>query len=117
MVTASIAVNVARDGEELVTEWFNGVAFGRVADDLARHKKGDRVAVIGRLTRNSFTARDGQERSSWSVAVEQLISARSVRPGGRAKRAEELFRAPTRPTGGPPLPADDVDDLYVDGAP
>jgi single-strand DNA-binding protein len=117
MTTCSVAVNVARNDEELANEWFNVVAFGRTADELARHKKGDLVAVIGRLTRNNFTARDGQERSSWSVAVEQIVSARTVRPGGRAKRAEDLFRAPARPAGGPPLPQDNVDDLYADGAP
>jgi single-strand DNA-binding protein len=116
MVTASVAVNVARDGEESVAEGFNGVAFGRVADELGRHHKGDLVAVTGRLTRITFT-RNGELRTSWGVTIEQIVSARTVRPGGRAKRAEDLFRAPTRPAGGPPLLQDCVDDLYADGAP
>jgi single-stranded DNA-binding protein len=115
MVTASIAVNVARDGEEAVTEWFNGVAFGRVADELGRHHKGDHVAVTGRLTRSTFT-RNGEDRTSWGVTIEQIVSARTVRPGARAKRAEDLFRAPEPPRSGAVLPRDEVADLWPEGA-
>jgi single-strand DNA-binding protein len=114
MVTASVAVNVARDGEESVAEWFNGVAFGRVADELGRHHKGDLVAITGRLTRSTFM-RAGEERTSWGVTIEQIVSARTVRPGGRAKRAEDLFRGPAQPRGGAALPRDEVDDLWRDG--
>jgi single-stranded DNA-binding protein len=117
MVTVSIAVNVARSDEEPVTEWISVVAFARTADELTRHHKGDLLAVMGPLRRTTFTGRDGQQRTGWSATAEQIVSARTVRPGGRAKRAEDLFRAPTRPAGGPPLPQDCVDDLYADGAP
>jgi single-strand DNA-binding protein len=117
MVTASIAVNVSRGDEEQTVEWVNLAAFGRAGDELARHSKGDVVAVMGAMRRSAYTGRDGTERTSWNLTVEKIVSARTVRPGGRAKRAEDLFRAPTRPPGGPPLPQDSVDDLYADGAP
>jgi single-stranded DNA-binding protein len=83
MITASIAVNVARPGEPEVTEWINLVAFGKAGEALARHQKGDLVAVMGPLTRLNFVARDGTERTSWSLTVDSLVSARTVRPGGR----------------------------------
>jgi single-stranded DNA-binding protein len=118
MVAATVAVNVARSDENPVTEWINIVAFGRVAEELTRHHKGDLIAIMGPLRRTAFTGRDGVERTSWSATAEQIVSARTVRPGGHAKRAAaNLFRAPARPAGGPPLPQDNVDDLYADGAP
>jgi single-strand DNA-binding protein len=117
MVTARIAINVSRGDEEQIIEWVNLAAFGRAGDELARHTKGDVVAVMGAMRRSAYTGRGGTERTSWNLTVEQIVSARSVRPGGRAKRAEDLFRAPARPAGGPSLPQDNVDDLYADGAP
>ncbi len=87
MVTVSLAVNAGRPdvGEE--TQWFNLVAFGRAAKDMMRHAKGDLVACMGIVTKNRYTTRDGQERESWSLNVDAIVSARTVRPGGGRKRA------------------------------
>ena len=94
MVTGSLAVNAGRPdvGEE--TQWFNLVAFGRAAKDMMRHAKGDLVACMGGLTKNRYTARDGQEREGWSLTVESIVSARTVRPSGGRKRAETVKAAP-----------------------
>ncbi len=62
MVTASVAVNVAKVGEEAATEWISIVAFGTVGEALALHAKADPISVMGTLTRSTFTGRDGQER-------------------------------------------------------
>ncbi len=94
MVTVSLAVNAGRPdvGEE--TQWFNLVAFGRAAKDLMRHPKGDLLACMGNLTKNRYTAHDGQEREGWSLNVDAIVSARTVRPSGGRKRAGTAKAAP-----------------------
>ena len=87
MVTATVAVDAARHGADADTAWFNLIAFGRAAEALARHLKGDLIGCMGDLYRNRYTARDGQEREGWSLNVESIVSARTVRPGGGRKRA------------------------------
>ncbi len=107
MVTVSLAVNAGRPdvGEE--TQWFNLVAFGRAAKDMMRHAKGDLVACMGGLTKNRYTAHDGQERESWSLNVESIMSARTVRPGGGRKRAEAAGSAPAGASAGNGTPFND----------
>ena len=94
MVTASLAVSAGRPDADEETQWFNLIAFGRAAKDLARHIKGDLVACMGTLTKNRYTARDGQEREGWSLTVESIVSARTVRPSGGRKRTEAAKAAP-----------------------
>jgi single-strand DNA-binding protein len=135
MVTVSLAVDVARPGEDRDIEWFSVAAFGATAETLARHQKGDVAAVSGSLSRSRFTGRDGQERASWSITAESIASARTVRPGGRhrtgaskslqaeahSERAAPARRRSTylrqhRPTADSDcldiLPNDRVDDLW-----
>jgi hypothetical protein len=47
MLTRTVAVDVGRHGEDRDVEWFGIVAFGRVAEELARHGKGDLVEAMG----------------------------------------------------------------------
>ena len=68
--------------------WVRLVAFGKQSDALARHRKGDMVAAMGRLTQSVWTDREGRERESWQMVVEALVSARAVRPGGGRKKAQ-----------------------------
>jgi len=89
MVTASLAVNAARHGEPEITEWINVAAFGRAADALLRHSKGDLVAAMGPLVRQRWTGGDGNPREGWALTAESIVSARTVRPGGNRKPAEE----------------------------
>jgi single-stranded DNA-binding protein len=73
MVTASIAVDVGRPGEDPATEWVGIIAFGGSAEILAEHVKGDVVAVMGPLTRSTYTGRGGVERSNWSLLAETIL--------------------------------------------
>src|SRR5215471_16506879 len=108
MVTASIAVDVARPGEEAPTEWLSVAAFGRAGDELARHQKGDLISVRGGLYRSSFVGRDGQERTSWSLTADAVISARTVRPsGGRRQSPSTISRSSAQTA----LPSDSLHDL------
>ena len=94
MVTASLAVSAGRPDADEETQWFNLIAFGRAAKDLARHTKGDLVACMGGLTKNRYTAHTGQEREGWSLTVDAIVSARTVRPTGGRKRTETAKAAP-----------------------
>ena len=88
--TASLAVDLgAGDDQEAPPQWFGIVAFGRVAETLCRHSKGDLVGVSGRLQRNSWTDKQGNEREQLQVIADAIVSARTVRPGGGRRQARE----------------------------
>ena len=86
MATSSLAVNAARHGDDEATVWFSLAAFGKQAETLLRHSKGDLIAVMGDLHKTHFTGRDGTDRESWSLTAQSIISARTVRPGGNRKK-------------------------------
>ena len=77
-VTASIAVDVARDDRDESVEWFNLAAFGTAAEVLLAHEGGELINAFGRLTRSTYTAKDGTERTSWQLTAGQILSARST---------------------------------------
>ena len=107
MTTATVAVDAARHGADADTVWFGLVAFGRAAEALARHVKGDLIACMGTLYRNHYTARDGQEREGWSLNVEAIVSARTVRSGGGRKHTETAKAAPAGASAGNGAPFND----------
>ncbi|MGH8589173.1 MAG: single-stranded DNA-binding protein [Gammaproteobacteria bacterium] len=86
MVTASMVVDLGRDSE--APEWFSLAAFGTIGESLARHQKGDMVAVSGKLTKSAWIGKDGTERSGFSVLADSIASARTVRPGKEQARHE-----------------------------
>ena len=92
------------DGE--AAAFFGLLAFGELAESLARHLKGDTVGAFGRVKINRFTNRDGEAREELSIMADGLVSARTVRPGGGQKRKPAaaprtpdplLFAEPDRP--------------------
>lgn len=64
------------------------VAFGKQADALAGHVKGDLVSVAGAMQVNQWAGKDGGTQQGYQVVADSVISARTVRPGG--KRAESV---------------------------
>jgi single-strand DNA-binding protein len=99
------------DGE--ATAFFGLVAFGELAESLARHLKGDTVGAFGRVKINRYTNRDGEAREELSIMADGLVSARTVRPGGGQKRKPAaaprtpdplLFAEPDRPRPEQPEP-------------
>lgn len=109
MATASIAVDAARHGVEPETAWFSLVAFGKQADALLRHAKGDMLSAMGTLSRSHYTARTGDEREQWSLTCEAIVSTRTVRPAGRKPAAAPGRTTPPRqqPAGTWQRPFDD----------
>ena len=72
------------DGE--ATAFFGLVAFGELAESLARHLKGDMVGAFGRVKIKRYTNRDGEAREELEIMIDSLVSARTVRPGGGRKK-------------------------------
>lgn len=101
MTTASVAVDVSQRDSE-ATLWVRVICFGRLADQLARHTKGDTLNAAGRLELSKWTADDGAERESLQLIADALVSARTVRPAGRSRSK------PATPSTGAPAPLDDA---------
>ena len=81
MAAASVAVDVStRDAE--ATVWIRVTAFGKLAEQLQRHVKGETISAAGRLELSKWTDANGTERESWNLTADSLVSARTVRPGG-----------------------------------
>ena len=98
MTTLRLAVDVSnRDAPEQETLWIDALAFGRVADDLARVGKGQMVSAMGKVVRGQYTSKEGEIRESWSLLTDAVITARTGRPGQR--------RSQTHGTA-PPVPPD-----------
>ena len=70
---ASLAVKpwVPGQQEQPPTEYYDLVAFGAMADNILNFAgKGHRVVVNGRLELETWTGRDGQERTSKKIIVD-----------------------------------------------
>ena len=85
-LAVALPCHAAEGGE--VTFWLGVVAFGKQADALARHVKGDMLSVSGAMQLNQWTGKDGGTQQGYQVVADSVISARTVRPGG--KRAESV---------------------------
>lgn len=86
MTMATLAVDLGEaDGPPL---WLGIVAFGRLADELQRHRKGDMVSASGRLQVRHWTDTAGTAREQWQVVADALVSARTVRPGRKARTGD-----------------------------
>ena len=86
MAMARLAValpcNAAAEGQ--ATFWLGVLAFGKQADLLAKHTKGDMVSVAGNMQVNQWTGQDGTQQQGYQVLADSVISARTARPGGKA---------------------------------
>lgn len=81
-LAVSLPCNAAEDGQ--ATFWLGVLAFGKQADALARHVKGDLVSVVGNMQLNQWTGQDGGTQQGYQVIADSVLSARTVRPGGKA---------------------------------
>lgn len=97
MAVASLAVTLTdRHGEEH-TEWLGIVAFGKVAEGLLRHKKGELVSVAGRCQRDDYKGQDGEQRRALQIVCDSVIGSRTVRPGGGRRKGSQSAASGQRP--------------------
>ena len=115
MALASIAVDLSagRDADP-ETWWVSLLAFGHVAAELIKHRKGDRLVVMGHLQRSRCQPRGGEDRESWTVLCDAVLGARSPRPSGGRKAPcgpveGDRARQDPVPAGPAPLPFGDED--------
>lgn len=87
MAVTSIAVAV--DEQDAPPLWLGIVAFGRAAEDLLRHQKGDLISVSGRVQRNTWTTPSGEKREQLQVVADSVISSRTARPGNGSRRRDD----------------------------
>lgn len=107
----SLAVNRpgAKRGDGSQPDWFRAEIWGEpglaAADQL---RKGALVEVTGRVSTNTWTTREGEERTDLVIAVDEWrqIDTRSAEP--RAQPAPAA--APAKPATWQASGADDIDD-------
>ncbi|HHH1244876.1 TPA: single-stranded DNA-binding protein [Yersinia enterocolitica] len=80
-MAVSLPCQKAENGE--MTFWLGVTAFGKQAELLARHKKGDLLSVSGAMQVSQWTGKDGNTYNGYQVVVDAVISARTVKPSGR----------------------------------
>ena len=68
----SVAVTERRNNQD-DTQWFNVVAFGRLAEICNQYvRKGMAILVAGPVKLNEYTGRDGQHRASLDVVARDV---------------------------------------------
>lgn len=82
----------AENGE--ATFWLAITAFGKQAEALAKHQKGDMVSVAGNMQVNQWTGNDGGTQTGYQVIADSVISARTARPGGKKAQRGQGAAAP-----------------------
>lgn len=99
-----------QDGQ--ATLWLGVLAFGKQADALAKHQKGDLVSVSGTMQINQWTGQDGGTVSGYQVIADSVVSARTVRPGGNRSQPKTGGNPPsakaTTPAPDEPPFSDDI---------
>ena len=80
MAFARIAVDMGVDEEtrQRRTLWLAVAAFGRQADTLQLHSKGDIIGVAGRLELRTFKDKTGAPREGWQCVADSVIGIRAV---------------------------------------
>ncbi|EAO8184308.1 single-stranded DNA-binding protein [Salmonella enterica] len=97
-MAVSLPCSASQDGQ--ATLWLGVLAFGKQADALAKHTKGDVVSIGGTMQVNQWTGQDGSTQSGYSVIADSVISARTSRPGG-GRTKQQAGKAPPAQTGAP----------------
>lgn len=85
MCVSSMAVELIDKNGDSTTRWFGLVAFGKVADILVKHSKGDLIAAGGGVQANSWMSKDGQAKTEFQLVADSIVSARAAKPSTKRK--------------------------------
>ncbi|EIB6554857.1 single-stranded DNA-binding protein [Salmonella enterica] len=115
-MAVSLPCSAAQDGQ--ATLWLGVLAFGKQADALAKHTKGDVVSIGGTMQVNQWTGQDGSTQSGYTVIAD---SARTARPGGRrgqqGQATQALEHAKQQAAAGTQPPSNDLPPDFDDDIP
>jgi single-strand DNA-binding protein len=105
VLNLSIASNRQKrdvNGEKItVADWFRITVFGRDAEIIAQYaKKGSALAFNGRLQTDSYTDREGQQRTSTSIIADSFEFVATQKKTDDAAPAEPEEVAEPKPTKG-----------------
>ncbi|MEY8646551.1 single-stranded DNA-binding protein [Klebsiella pasteurii] len=78
------------------------MAMDRLYNAVAKHRKGDLVSVAGNMQLNQWTGQDGGTQQGYQVIADSVLSARTVRPGGKAEQQGQAIDALRRANEPPP---------------
>jgi len=70
VASVSVALSNGRDKEPT---WIRAEAWGQLAERLATVKKGERIGGQGRLSVETYTDKEGKERTSVKIVLNDLI--------------------------------------------
>ncbi|MEF3089757.1 single-stranded DNA-binding protein [Raoultella scottii] len=92
-LAVSLPCNAAGDGQ--ATFWLGVITFGKQADALAKHQKGDLVSVAGNMLLNQWTGQDGGTQQGFQVIADSVVRAKTVRgkAGQQGQATDALRRA------------------------
>ena len=102
VATFSLAVNrrFARPGEERQADFINVVAWSKTGEFVSKYfKKGQQVAVVGRLQTRTWDDDKGQKHYITEVVAEETYFADSRRDGDGASSSFENTFGTTMPGG------------------
>ncbi|EIY2807455.1 TPA: single-stranded DNA-binding protein [Escherichia coli] len=83
-MAVSLPCSQAQDGQ--ATLWLSVLAFGKQADQLAGHEKGNVISVSGTMQVSQWTGQNGETRQGYQVIADSVISAKTARPSGNRRR-------------------------------
>ncbi|HDH7155564.1 TPA: single-stranded DNA-binding protein [Escherichia coli] len=104
-MAVSLPCSQAQDGQ--ATLWLSVIAFGKQADQLAGHEKGNVISLSGVMQVSQWTGQNGETRQGYQVIADSVISAKTVRPGG-SRRKTTGTQGNQPPAGGDDPYGDDI---------
>ncbi len=97
----SLAVNrrFAKEGDAQTADFINITAWGKTGEFVSKYfKKGQQVAVVGRLQTRSWEDQQGQKRYATDVVAEETYFADSKK-GSDSANFDNTFGAGAQPSG------------------
>jgi single-strand DNA-binding protein len=85
-----------KDGKwESQTEWHNIKTFGKLADVVAKFKKGDQVELSGKIKYSTYKNKDGQTIYTTEIIADSVIRKKKAegnsQPQQRTKSQQEVY--------------------------
>jgi len=101
VATFSIAVgrNYANTNGEKETDFFNVVAYRKLAEIIGKYvKKGSLISIDGKIQNRSYEAQDGSKRYITEIICENVVFLDTKETSNQStqQKAEEKFNKPTK---------------------